>query len=160
MRTRHVTPQQFRAVLKRVPTSVVAITAHDGAPTGVAVGSFSSISLAPALVGFFISRESTTWPRIERAGHFAANLLGGEHVELCRRFARPGEDRFDGVPWSPGLLGAPLLDDALAWIECEIDQVLVAGDHLLVIGAVHAMRAAEAGRPLVFFGGEFVQLAA
>jgi flavin reductase (DIM6/NTAB) family NADH-FMN oxidoreductase RutF len=155
----HPGADEFRRVLGHFPTGMVAITACDeDEPVGVAIGSFASISLEPRLVGFFIDRDSSTWPRIERAGAFAVNVLGERHAPLCQRFARRGADRFAGVAWSPGADGAPLLDDALAWIECDIAEVLEAGDHWLVVGAVRRLQLGSDGRPLVFCRGELAAL--
>ena len=151
----------FRHVLGHVPTGVVAITANNGGPVGMAVGSFVSISLEPPLVGFFVDRGSSTWPRVERAGAFAVNVLGEHHEELCRRFAQKEADRFAGVGWSSGAhSGAPLIDDALAWIECEIADVVDSGDHRLVVGAVRELRVGTRGRPLVFHRGGYTGLVA
>lgn len=140
-------------MLGQLPTGMVAITAHDDEPVGVAVGSFGSVSLEPPLVGFFIDRDSSTWPRIERAGAFAANVLGDHQRELCARFAVKDADRFADLDWSAGYRGAPLIDGALAWIECEIADVIELGDHFLAVGAVWHVRRATEGSPLVFFCG-------
>jgi 3-hydroxy-9,10-secoandrosta-1,3,5(10)-triene-9,17-dione monooxygenase reductase component len=150
---------EFRRVLGHLPTGVVAITAWDDEPVGMAVGSFVSISLDPPLVGFFVDRGSTTWPRIERAGSFAANVLSAGQEELCRRFGQRGVDRFADVRWQPGHAEAPLIAGAVAWIECDIRDVLETGDHLLVIGAVHRLRGHGDARPLVFFRSDYGRVA-
>src|SRR5437868_3535599 len=106
-------PEEFRRVLGHFPTGVVAITAPDGEPVGMAVGSFASISLEPPLVGFFVDRGSSTWPRVARAGSFAVNVLAADQEAVCRRFGRKGVDRFAGVRWHPGHGDAPLLDGAV-----------------------------------------------
>jgi flavin reductase (DIM6/NTAB) family NADH-FMN oxidoreductase RutF len=137
---------------------MVAITAFDSEPVGLAVGSFSSISLDPPLVGFFVDRSSTTWPRVRRAGAFAVNVLGVHQEELCRRFGSKGADRFAGVRWRPGSGDAPLIDGALAWIECDIDAVVETGDHVLVMGAVRRLETGEDSRPLVFFRGDLMHV--
>ena len=93
-------PQEFRRIMSHYPTGVCVITArgHDG-PVGMVVGSFTSVSLDPMLVAFLPDRRSTTWPRIEAAGHFCVNVLAhGQQGSVCRRFASKGEDKFAGVP--------------------------------------------------------------
>jgi 3-hydroxy-9,10-secoandrosta-1,3,5(10)-triene-9,17-dione monooxygenase reductase component len=152
-------PGAFRRVLKEFPTGVVAITASDGEPVGLTIGSFVSISLGPPLVGFFVDRSSTTWPRIRRAGAFAVNALGEDHEKLCRRFAAIGHDRFADVSWTPGYREAPLLAGALAWIECDVSDVVASGDHYLVVGGVRRLEVGPTGSPLVFFRGQFARLA-
>jgi 3-hydroxy-9,10-secoandrosta-1,3,5(10)-triene-9,17-dione monooxygenase reductase component len=141
----------LRDVLAHFPTGMVAITADDGQPLGLTIGSFTSISLEPPLVGFFVDRSSSTWPRLQRAGAFAVNVLGRRHDDLCRRFAQKGADRFAGVAWVPGRSGCPLIEDALAWIECEIADVIDVGDHHLVVGAVLGLELGQREPPLIFF---------
>lgn len=153
------TEAEFRRVLGHFPTGVVAVTAFDREPVGVAIGSFSSISLQPALVGFFIDRESTTFPRIQRAGAFAVNILSHDQSGVCALFGTKAADRFAKVQWKSGHAGSPLLDEALAWIECDITDITSIGDHHLVIGAVRCLSAADDRAPLIFYGGEFHSLA-
>jgi 3-hydroxy-9,10-secoandrosta-1,3,5(10)-triene-9,17-dione monooxygenase reductase component len=150
---------EFRRVLGHFPTGVVAVTAYDDEPVGVAIGSFSSISLQPALVGFFIDRDSTTFPRIQRAGSFAVNVLAHDQSQVCALFGTKSADRFAEVSWTAGRAGAPLLDEALAWIECDIADMTTIGDHHLVIGAVRSLSAADGRAPLIFYGGGFHGLA-
>ncbi len=148
----------FRAILGNYPTGVTAVTAYDGEPVGMTIGSFSSISLEPMLVGFFVDNGSSTWPRIRRAGAFAVNVLAEDQHELCRLFATTGADRFADAKWTPGLDGVPLLDGAVAWIECEILRIVEAGDHELAIGKVRSIREGP-GRPIIFYRGQYAQLA-
>jgi len=159
--TRQVTERSaldFRRVLSHFPTGMVAVTAFHHETVGMAIGSSCSISLDPPLVGFFVDRSSSTWPAIERAGSFAVNVLGEDQADLCRHFSRKGADRFAGVDWTPGRKGAPLIDDALAWIECEIADVVDVGDHRLVIGSVLDLDVHRRARPLIFFRGELTSL--
>src|SRR5690606_17973612 len=119
---------KYRQVLGHFPTGVTVITADDdGSPAGMAVGSFSSVSLEPPLVAFFAGKSSSSWPRIEAAGAFCVNILGEDQEETCRRFASKEPDKFTGLGWSPAGSGAPLLDGVLAWIDCDIESVTDAG---------------------------------
>ena len=87
--------ERFRAVLGHFATGVTIITAlDDGEPVGMAANSFTSLSLDPPLILFCVAHSSSTWPRIERAGTFAVNILGEDHEELSQLFARRGVDRF------------------------------------------------------------------
>lgn len=151
----------FRHALGHVPTSVCVITVEDEqGRTGMTVGSFTSISLDPPLVGFFADSNSSTLARVVEAGRFTVNLLNDAQGYLCKAFARRGVDKFDGVPVLEGDgFPAPRLADALGWIDCTIDSVAVMGDHDAVVGRVDALEVnTRAGKPLVFFRGSLCQL--
>ncbi len=146
----------FRQVLGHFCTGVTVITTVDGGrPAGFVCQAFAALSLAPPLVLFCPSRSSATWPVIERAGHFCANVLADGQQELARRFGTSGGDKFAGVPWSPSPSGAPVLADALTWVECAVEAVHEAGDHYLVVGRVTPLGACRAGRPLLFYRGRY-----
>ncbi|WP_405981143.1 flavin reductase family protein [Streptomyces sp. NBC_00158] len=155
------TPAGMKAVLAGFCTGVAVITAcgDDGRPAGMAVQSFSSVSLDPPLVCFCPARTSTTWPLIRAAGAFAVNVLAADQEELCRRFAVTGGDRFAGVAWRPGAGGAPLLDGALATVECVLEDVLDGGDHAIALGRVTVLAAHREGAPLLYFRRSYGRLA-
>jgi flavin reductase (DIM6/NTAB) family NADH-FMN oxidoreductase RutF len=154
----------FRHVLGHYPTGVCVVTAveDDGAPTGMVVGSFTSVSLDPPLVAFFPAKNSQSWPRIEKMGKFCVNILASDQQPLCRQFAAKGaEDKFAGVSHRVSANGSPILDGVVAWIDCALEAVHEAGDHYIVLGRVMALEVASPGKPLLFFQGgygEFVQL--
>ncbi|MFD0031382.1 flavin reductase family protein [Streptomyces sp. NPDC055059] len=145
--------EDLKSALAGFCTGVAVITAldGDGRPTGMAVQSFSSVSLDPPLVCFCPAHTSTTWPRIRAAGRFAVNVLAEDQSELCRRFAVTGGDKFAGTPWRPGGNGAPLLDGALATIECEPADVLDGGDHAIALGRVTSLTTHRDAGPLLYF---------
>ncbi|MFJ3583880.1 flavin reductase family protein [Streptomyces sp. NPDC090127] len=149
-------PTGMKSALAGFCTGVAVITALDpaeGRPVGMAVQSFSSVSLDPPLVCFCPAHTSSTWPRIRAAGRFAVNVLAADQEELCRRFAVTGGDKFAGTAWRPGAHGAPLLDGALATVECTLDAVLDGGDHAIALGRVDGLTAhrAEDTGPLLYF---------
>ncbi len=151
---------KFRQVLGHFPTGVTVVTADtDTGPTGMAVGSFASVSLDPPLVAFFPGAGSSSWPRIESAGSFCVNVLAEDQEEVCRRFASKGDDKFTGLGWRPAPSGAPLLDGVLAWIDCDIESVTEAGDHYCVMGRVRELEVVHDGAPLVFFRGGYGRFA-
>lgn len=152
-----VDPAEFRRVLGHFATGVTVVTAHapDG-PAGFACQSFASLSLDPPLVTFMVARTSTTWPRIARAGAFCVNILGAEQGALCRGFAVSGADKFAGVTYGAApATGSPLLASVPAWVDCRIQAVHTGGDHLIVVGRVEALGAADGVTPLLFHRGAF-----
>jgi flavin reductase (DIM6/NTAB) family NADH-FMN oxidoreductase RutF len=151
-----VEPQSFRSVLGRFPTGVMVVTAAtDGNPTGMAVGSFTSVSLDPPLVLFCPARTSETWPRIQAAGAFCANVLAADQEQVCRTFASSGTDKFATLAWHPAPTGSPILAGAVAWIDCQIEQVHEGGDHWIVLGRVVALGIERDAGSLVFCGGTY-----
>ncbi|MGC5004518.1 flavin reductase family protein [Streptomyces sp. DT203] len=152
-----VDPTEFRRVLGHFATGVTVVTAQapDG-PAGFACQSFASLSLDPPLVTFMVARTSTTWPRIARAGAFCVNILGAEQDALCRGFAVSGADKFAGVTYGAApATGSPLLASVPAWVDCRIQAVHTGGDHLIVVGRVEALGAADGVAPLLFHRGAF-----
>lgn len=147
----------FRAVLGEFPTGVTVVTGlADGQPHGVTIGSFTSVSLEPPLVGFFIVLDSETWAAIGPTGQFCVNVLNADQADLCWRFARPGLDDsdFDDLDWTRSPLGLPILPGVAAWIDCTVERTVRLGDHDLVVGAVSALdHHAEIREPLVFHRG-------
>ena len=152
----------FRQVLARFATGVVVVTGstEDG-PAGLTCQSFSSLSLDPPLVLLSTARTSKTWPRIEATGRFAVNVLGDDQREPSERFAVSGGDKFAGVAWRTGALGNPLLDGAIAHLECDVHAVHGGGDHVIVLGRVRALEAPglEERAPLVYFRSAYRTLA-
>jgi flavin reductase (DIM6/NTAB) family NADH-FMN oxidoreductase RutF len=149
-------PRAFRDALGRFATGVAFVTAApEGEPAGLIVNSFASVSLEPPLVSFAPSCTSLTWSRMRRTGRFGVNVLGRRHAPFVQRATPAGSDRFAGLDWQPGRTGVPLLDDALATLECEIAAEHGAGDHWIVVGRVLDLRVSPAADPLVFFGGAF-----
>src|SRR6516225_491463 len=98
-----IAPRQFRDVLGHFPTGVAVITSvgDSGQPIGMAVGSFTSVSLDPPLVAFLPDRGSSTFPVIREAGRFCVNILAGGQEAVSRTFATRGADRFGSVAWHP-----------------------------------------------------------
>jgi len=148
---------KYRQVLGHFPTGVTVITAvNDGVPVGLAVGSFSSLSLDPPLVLFCPGNQSSSWPKIRAAGSFCVNILGADQEHVCRVFAGKEPDKFASVEWSrTKATGSPLLDGVLAWIDCDIEQVLPGGDHDIVIGRIRDLDSDDTAGPLVFYRGGY-----
>lgn len=145
----------FRRVFGHLPTGVTVVTAFVGeSPVGMAANSVTSVSLEPPLLLICPARTSTTWPALRDARRFCVNVLAHEHERVSRQFAATGVDRFEGVPWHRRQAG-PALDEAVAWIDCELDAEHPAGDHTIAIAKVLDLDVSGAYRPLVFFGGRY-----
>ena len=153
--------KEFRTVLGHFPTGVTIVSGVDGGtPVGFTIGSFTSVSLDPPLVGFLPMKESSTWAAIERSGSFCVNVLSRDQADLCWKFAKSDNeaDRYDGVRWHGAPTGSPIIDRAVAWIDCNIEHVYEMGDHLFVLGRVVALEAdanhdGHGPFPLLFFKG-------
>jgi len=148
----------YRRVLGHFPTGVTVVTAS-GADrnVGIAIGSFASISLDPPLVGFFLGSQSSSLDPLEESGHFCVNILGADQTELCGTMASRSDDKFDGVDFSPAPgSGAPLLGGVHAYIDCRVENIVPAGDHVLVIGRVLALDTVDDDLdPMVFYKGQY-----
>ncbi len=154
--TTSIDEARFRQVLGRFATGVTVVTGMAGnAPVGLAVNSFTSVSLEPPLVAFCVARTSRTWPLLRSTGAFCVNILADDQEALSRAFAGRPPDRFQGVGWRRGPSGNPILSDVLAWIECTVVAEHDAGDHVIVVGRVLDLDVGHDGRPLVFYRGGY-----
>ncbi len=143
-------------MLGHFATGVTVVTGiAGGSPIGLAVNSFTSVSLSPALVAFCVGVRSGSWPKLRTAGAFCINILAEDQEALSRAFAGHGADRFTGVGWRPAPSGAPVLSGALAWIDCALEAEHEAGDHVIVVGRVSELDLAQEGKPLVFYRGGY-----
>ena len=154
-----VDPAAFRRSMRHVPTAVAIVTTTVAAtPVGLTVGSFASVSLAPALVTFFVDKQSTTWPRMRHSDTFTINILGHGMGERCRSFSGKDADRFAGIPWNPSEDGDPILTEASVVFECTKHSTRWLGDHIQVVGEVQRLHLLREGLPLVYHRGAFLNL--
>ncbi len=149
--------RRYRRVLGAFPTGVTVVTtlAPEGAPVGITVNSFASLSLEPPLVLWALNVRSPKLAVFDRAERFAVNVLAEDQVELSRRFAAREPDPFAGVPTRPGLGGIPLLAGVIAHIQCRAHARYDGGDHAILVGRVEALDHGAKDRPLVFWGGRY-----
>jgi flavin reductase (DIM6/NTAB) family NADH-FMN oxidoreductase RutF len=151
-----VTPDEFRRACGRFATGVTIATVLDasGTPHGLTVSSFTSVSLEPPLVLICLGHAVTIIDSFRAASHFGINVLSAAQQDLSDRFARKGHDRFNGIPWTPGETGVPLLPGVLAAIECAVEQRVTSGDHDILIGRMVRAQVAE-GEPLLYFASRY-----
>jgi flavin reductase (DIM6/NTAB) family NADH-FMN oxidoreductase RutF len=155
---------EFRRVVAHYATGVCVVSAvRNGVRYGMTVNSFTSVSLDPVLVLFCCEHDATLHAPLLAAGSWAVSVLRGEQEPLGREFAvrgRPGLDRFASTASTAGrCTGAPLVADALAWLECRTWATYDGGDHTIVVGEVLSMTSAADGEPLVYFRSRYRRVA-
>lgn len=148
-------PARFRATVGRFATGVCVVTSDgpDG-PAGLTTNAFTSVSLDPQLVLVCFDRGSRTFEAVRSSRRFAVNVLHAGQGEIARVFAtkRAGADKLAAVAHRREH-DLPLLDEVLAWLACDVTALHEAGDHVIGIGAVHALGARDDGEPLMFVDG-------
>jgi flavin reductase (DIM6/NTAB) family NADH-FMN oxidoreductase RutF len=157
--TETLEPLLLRRVYGTFPTGVAALAALvDGKPQGIAVSSFTSVSLDPPMVLVCVAHTSTTWPSLTKAPRLGISILAAGQQQACRQLSARAEDRFAGLDWHVTADGAVLIDGASAWFECSVDQQTRAGDHDIVVLRVHDLDGDHSVSPLVFHGSRLRQL--
>src|SRR5437899_2167796 len=157
---RVISPDEFRHTLSHFTAGVTVITVcdSDGRPTGLTASAFTSVSLEPPLVLVCVDHKAQSYPALLAGKMFAVNILGLEQEVVSRRFATTKiENKFEGVPFTLGPLGLPLLDNALAQLECATVNVHLEGDHTIFVGRVEGASSGP-GAPLVYFRGRYERL--
>ena len=152
-----VSGDEFRSALARWGSGVAIVTSAAGGKIhGMTVSAFSSVSLDPPLVLVCADKSSNTLGVIHEGGVFAVNILAAAQRDLSNKFASKKDEhlRFEGVAWRPGATGAPILEGALAALDCRVVAAHDAGDHVIYVGRVEAVEATH-GEPLVYFGGAY-----
>ena len=146
----------FRNVLGHFPTGVAAVTAvTDQGPVGMAIGSFTSVSLDPPLVAFLPGKTSASWLAIKESGSFCVNVMAHDQMALCGVMASRAEDKFVDVEWRPGPTGSPIIEGSIAYIDCTIEAIHDGGDHDIVVGRVVELTVVDAKDPLLFYQGTY-----
>lgn len=154
----------FRRVMGHFVTGVTVVSAFDGAqPFGITVNALSSVSLDPPLVMIALDRRRFLTPIVRSAGRYAVNILSEDQQALSDCFAgapvQPGRDAFCGAAWHPGASGLPLLDGAIAALECTVVETFSAGDHDLFIGRVDTLaNEADHPMPLLYYRRRYLRI--
>ena len=154
-----ISPDDFRGALSHFASGVTIVTTCDAEqrPTGLTASAFCSVSLDPPLILICVDHKSQSYPHLRESGRFAINILHQGHEQLSRRFASSRLDKFDGVPFTLGGLGVPLIDAALAYLECRTVSAHVEGDHTIFVGRVESVGIGE-GDPLLYYQGRYHRL--
>ncbi len=142
------------------PSGVAAVCALvEGAPCGMAVSSFASVSVAPPLVSICMKGTSTTWPRLRGQPRLGLSILAEDQDGACRKLSGNVGDRFGGVRWHATDDGALFVHGSVAWFDCSVFALLAAGDHVIALLEVRSLWSGKASAPLVFHGSRFRRLA-
>lgn len=158
-----ISSEAFRDCLRHFPSGVTIVTIKSGRRQhGLTVSAFASVSPDPPLILIAIDQRHSGHALLQEQGAtFAVNILGRDHAALSNRFAwLKDEDRFDEGDWSTAATGAPVLQDALAWLDCTIYGTHIAGSHTIFIGLVQASQVPRSGQaPLVYWNRGYRHLA-
>jgi flavin reductase (DIM6/NTAB) family NADH-FMN oxidoreductase RutF len=153
-----INQDDFRDALRHFPAGVTIVTVKAGDKIhGLTVSAFVSVSPTPPLISVIIDHKGYGYELFEQSNAvFAVNILREGQEELSNRFAFSKEDRFAMGNWSTAVTGAPVLEDALAWLDCTVYSRHTAGTHTIYIGEVQASKVIEAdGKPLVYWNRDY-----
>lgn len=154
-----VDAERYRRAMGRFATGVAVVTCHSpSGPAGLTTNALTSLSLHPMLLLVCFDNGSRTLPVLRESGRFAVNVLAAEQAELAAVFAskRVAEEKFEMVTHEVAH-GVPVLDGALAWLACDLRELLPGGDHTIGIGEVTHLDE-RPGEPLVFYDGSYATL--
>ncbi len=154
-----VSKDEFRAALSRFISGVTVVTTlgNDNRPAGITVSAFSSVSLEPPLILACIDKRASVHDHLTEGRYFAVNILAENQQSISRLFASKEQNRFDSAGYRWGSSGAPLLDGALAYIECRVVHAYPGGDHTIIVGEVEVTSMAE-HKPLAYYRGGYTHL--
>lgn len=148
-----------RRILGHFATGVTVVTAHlDGEIYGMTANAVSSLSLNPPLILVAVDKTAAMHASLTACRHFAVNILSEAQEHLSRRFAMRGPKEVQDLTWITAASGAPILADALAWVDCRLAEILPGGDHNIFLGEILAGDCRE-GSPLLYFCGKYRRLA-
>jgi flavin reductase (DIM6/NTAB) family NADH-FMN oxidoreductase RutF len=158
-----VTASHFRNAMRQLTGGVSVITAGKGRDiSGMTVTSVSSLSVDPPSLIVSLNRESSSWQLVKHYGFFGVNILTSDHVDIAERFTGKGglkgAERFAGAQWTTRASGVPLLADALAAIDCEVEDVVERHSHAIVIGRVLDAAVSVRTAALAYWQGRYVAI--
>ena len=150
-----------RKIMGRFATGVTVVTtAGTGGLGGLTANAVASLSLDPPLVLVAVDKRAGSYAEISANGCYAVNILSTEQEEVSRRFATPGPKDFTGLNLKTAVTGAPILEEALAYVDCRLTEILPGGDHDIFIGEIVAGDARDDGEPLLYWSAGYRRLAA
>lgn len=150
----------FRNIMGHFTTGVAIVTsmAKNGAPIGMTVNSFTSVSLNPPLVLVCLNNSAGTISQFLSADDFAISVLSENQKEISQIFAKRHSDRFAQTHWHKGMNNMPLIDGAIAHFECTRTNIHDGGDHTIMLGEVTRAHLLNDDQPLIFYSGDYREL--
>src|SRR5437762_11296374 len=160
---RQVNSNDFRGAMRQLTGGVSVITAGHGSDiSGMTVTSVSSLSVDPPALIVSINRGASSWPLLKRYGCFGVNILTADQIDIAERFTGKeglkGAERFAGARWTTRSSGVPLLVDALAAIDCEIEEIFERHSHAIIIGRVLDIQVSARTAALAYWQGQYVAI--
>ena len=160
---RQVNSNDFRGAMRQLTGGVSVITAGHGSDiSGMTVTSVSSLSVDPPALIVSINRSASSWPLLKRYGCFGVNTLTADQIDIAERFTGKeglkGAERFAGARWTTRSSGVPLLVDALAAIDCEIEEIFERHSHAIIIGRVLDIQVSARTAALAYWQGQYVAI--
>ena len=153
-----VGPEDYRKALRRFASGITVVTVANGTELhGMTASSFAAVSLVPPLILVSLEKGSRTRSLVMEAKEFGVNILADHQESVARAFSLPGHKPFEETKHRAGVNEAPLLEGAIAWLECRVQNTVDAGDHDIIIGEVLHCDASE-GSPLVYFNRDYRSL--
>ena len=150
--------QGFKQAMSHFASGVTVVTTeHEGTLFGMTVAAFCSLSLRPPLVLVCIDKRVKTHQAIAASRCFGVSVLAAGQADVSNRFASKVDDKFADIAYHRGELGVPLLDGAIATLECRVADQLEGGDHSIFVGEV-ALAETRDGAPLVYFRGGYREI--
>jgi len=158
-----VEPAAFRTAMRQLVGGVCVVTVGAGRTRGgFTATSVTSLSADPPMVLVCVNRGSSSYPVLLRERAFGINVLRADHQELADRFAGAGglanEDRYAGARWQTLSTGVSVLADALAVIDCEVEDVIERASHGVVFGRVRSLASDTSGAALAYWRGGYTQV--
>jgi flavin reductase len=145
----------FRSVMRQVVGSVAVIaTEGSGALHGFTATAVCSVCATPPTILIVVNKSARTHPHIDRKGLFAVNILADDQKEIAQHFANKGDDQFSSVKYSLSKGGVPIIEGAVAYLECEIQDRIAIGTHTVFVGLV-IEAGVEDRAPLVYHDGRY-----
>jgi flavin reductase (DIM6/NTAB) family NADH-FMN oxidoreductase RutF len=153
----------FRSAMRHLAAGVSVVTVGRGKDiTGMTVTSLSSLSVDPPTLIVSINRASSSWPLLLRERFFGVNILTSDQIDIAEKFngkgGLKGAERFAGAQWMTRASGTPLLADALAAIDCEVEDIMERHTHGIVIGRVLDMQLSPRSAALAYWQGQYVAI--